>query len=59
MNLSQQAVCIPKANKGMLSIMKLRAIFAERYCDEKGWDVNSLSLDQVFEIRAQKGWQQV
>ncbi len=57
MDLSQKAVL--HVNKGMLTSMKLRATFAEEYCDEKGWNVVSLSLEQVLTIRAQEGWKKI
>ena len=33
-----------------------RDSFIRKYAEGKGWDVNNLSLDQIFEIRRQEGW---
>lgn len=30
--------------------------FIIRYCDEKKWDKDSLSMEQILEIRSQSGW---
>jgi hypothetical protein len=39
-------------------ILEARGAFVSAYCREKGWpeDPDELTLEQVFEIRAQDGW---
>jgi len=39
--------------------MVLRAEFSEEYAKEKGWDINSLTFEQIKEIRSQDGWKNV
>jgi hypothetical protein len=33
-----------------------RGRFVEKYCAEKGWDLNRLTIEQLLEIRSQSGW---
>jgi len=39
--------------------LEARYAFSKKYAKEKGWgeDLDKLSLDQIFEIRKQAGWQ--
>lgn len=38
-------------------ILLTRDQIVTAYCEQKGWDRNNLSMEQVLEIRAQKEWQ--
>ncbi|CAG7581338.1 MAG: hypothetical protein SLAVMIC_00792 [uncultured marine phage] len=38
-------------------ITKLREEFKSKYINEKGWDFNNLSEEQLNEIKSQKGYQ--
>ena len=33
-----------------------RDAFVNKYCKEKGWDRQSLTIEQILEIRSQEGW---
>jgi hypothetical protein len=37
-------------------ILRRRGEFVAAYCKAKGWDVATLTLPQVLEIRSQPGW---
>lgn len=39
-----------------MKVMELRGEFAKRYCAEKGWNINALSIEQILEIRSKPEW---
>lgn len=38
------------------NVINARHDFSVRFCDQKGWDFNTLSIEQIMEIRAQDEW---
>ena len=42
--------------KKIKTIIQERAKIVKKYCEEKGYDVENLSLDQILEIRALPEW---
>jgi hypothetical protein len=40
----------------MESIIKKRHEISVAYCQEKGWDIDDLTVEQILEIRQQPGW---
>ena len=39
-----------------IAAISRRDSFIRKYAETKGWDVNNLTMDQIFEIRKQGGW---
>jgi hypothetical protein len=37
-------------------ILRKRGEFVERYCRERGWEVDKLTIEQTLEIRSQPEW---
>ncbi len=37
-------------------VVKGRDAFATKYCAEKGWDREKLTIPQILEIRKEEGW---
>lgn len=46
---------MPK-DQGLQNLLNSRDKFVKEYCTEKGWNFNSLTYEQVLEIRRQPGW---
>jgi hypothetical protein len=44
------------ASDEQADFLQRRAAFVQQYLDEKGWDANDLSIDQLLEVRSQAGW---
>jgi hypothetical protein len=44
--------------EAMHNILRGRGAFVSQYCQNKGWDLNNLTFDQLLEIRAQPGWKE-
>lgn len=40
------------------NLLRKRGEFATAYCQNKGWDIAKLTITQLLEIRAQKGWRE-
>lgn len=40
-----------------VDFLKRREAFVNRYLDERGWEVNSISVEQLLEVRSQPEWQ--
>jgi hypothetical protein len=40
-----------------LTLARARQKFMAEYCDARGWNGRELTVDQLLEIRAQRGWQ--
>ncbi|GEM_PF-647833 len=40
-----------------IAILRSRAVFVDKYCGEKGWNKDDLTMKQIFEIRDQSGWE--
>lgn len=38
------------------AIISGRMTFSKKYCAEKGWNIDDLSIEQILEIREQEGW---
>jgi len=36
--------------------LRMRGEFAAAYCEHRGWKIESLTIQQVMEIRSQPGW---
>ena len=48
---------ITKGDKMDIAVIMLkRTEFAAKYCEEKGWDVSTLSFKQILEIRSKDEW---
>lgn len=39
-----------------MKTMQLRGEFARKYCAEKGWNVNNLTIERLLEIRSKPEW---
>jgi hypothetical protein len=37
-------------------LLRKRGEFVQSYCQEKGWNPEALTVEQVLEIRNQPGW---
>ena len=37
-------------------ILQMRGAFAKAYCEAKGWNFDNPTIDQILEIRSQRGW---
>ena len=46
---------MPKDNE-QTRILLGRDSFIKKYCDEKSWKMEDLTLEQIMEIRQQDGW---
>lgn len=49
-------VKIRNAPNEMVNTMISRDAFVNKYCEEKKWDRETLTIEQILEIRAQEGW---
>lgn len=38
------------------NILRKRGEFVAQYCQERGWDIDKVTIQQVMEIRSQPGW---
>lgn len=38
------------------ALLRGREAFVKKYCSEKDWDIDNLSIEQIMEIRKQDGW---
>ena len=38
------------------TLLRGREVFVKKYCSEKGWNIDDLSIAQIIEIRKQDGW---
>jgi hypothetical protein len=36
--------------------LRAREVFSQKYMHERGWTIESISITQLMEIRAQEGW---
>ncbi len=43
-------------NKGLNDLLVARGQFILRYCLEKKWDAENLTMPQILELRSQEGW---
>jgi hypothetical protein len=39
-----------------LPTLKARDAFVRKYCAERGWDPEHISIEQLLDIREQEGW---
>ena len=44
------------ASEEHISLMRGREAFIKQYCTERGWDMDTLDMIKVLEIRKQDGW---
>jgi hypothetical protein len=51
-----QCVVVGDRAQATLDTIARRAAFAEKYCAERGWDRDGLTIKQIMEIRSQDGW---
>jgi hypothetical protein len=49
-------VTVHGLNTEQEQFLAARGRFIMRYCLDKGWDHNNLTIQQVLEIRSQEGW---
>ena len=45
--------------KSIEQVRKERLEISKNYCAEKGWDIDDLTFEQVFEIRDLSEWKDV
>ena len=46
----------PTGKRLKIEIIIRRAEFSNKYCADRGWDMDTLTLEQVMEIREQPEW---
>jgi len=44
------------ASPEMQKVLLARDAFINKYCADKGWTKETLTIEQILEIRAQDGW---
>lgn len=45
------------ASEAMADTLKLREAFVNNYLAERGWNADTMTIDQILELRSQPGWQ--
>ena len=40
----------------IMRVMSARHSVVTKYCGDKGWDINNLTVEQIFEIRDTEEW---
>jgi hypothetical protein len=51
------SMAIVGASDEQADLLKRREAFVNQFLAEKGWDVGSLSIEQLLEVRKQPSWQ--
>jgi hypothetical protein len=49
-------ITIHNAPDDIIDKLKTRDNFVNEYCKQKNWDRDTLTIEQIMEIRAQEGW---
>ena len=39
-----------------MKVLQMRGKFSKKYCEQKGWDMNNLTFEQILEIRQRPEW---
>ena len=50
------AHCEEQGYDDMAQVIRDRHVIVTAYCENKGWDVDDLSFEQILEIRKQQDW---
>lgn len=50
-------ITVVGTNEEQEKVLLARAAFVDKYCKERGWDKNSLTIPQLLEVRKQPGWE--
>jgi len=56
MNLKVDNMEIYGVSDQQAHTIKARVEFVQQYCQEKGWNKDELSIEQILEIRQQEAW---